>query len=155
MYDSRHSLFDGPSYNNNMDPRHQPPPVNRYPRNGANLVCALETPTIEKMKQNGVAPEWIEFAERTQHSMDPNDVRHHREFIKKHNPDDMYKEVNHFVCHPSTFYFSDTVGNPRHPAMMAQVLSTLPGPTPIVFHSPPFNVPYQMMPYVAFQNPYM
>lgn len=56
-------------------------------------MCAVSPHTILKMERQGAVPEWVAYAKQTQHSMDPDDVRFHRELIDQYSPNDMYRHV--------------------------------------------------------------
>ncbi|EFA82189.1 hypothetical protein PPL_04611 [Heterostelium album PN500] len=77
------------------------------------------------MKRNNAPPESIKHAVETQNSGEPEDVRFHREYIKKYNKDDQWKDVNNFVLHPTSYRFGSG-GSSRE--SIGEMLSTLGHP---------------------------
>jgi hypothetical protein len=111
---------------------------------------AVSIETIERMEKGGASQESINFARRTQNSMDPRDVAIHRGYINSYNPGDPWREPNNFVMHPTNYQFN-VPGRPNtSPQYIGGMFSTLPGP--VYINGPQIMFPSNTGPYI---NPYI
>jgi hypothetical protein len=108
---------------------------------------ALSNKTIRKMEQKGASKADVEYARRTQFSMDRADVDVHRHYIKEYNPCDPWREPNNFVMHSRDYQFGQ--GN-RSPQFIGGMLSTLP--QPVYMAGPNYQFHPAVAPYIVFRQ---
>lgn len=87
---------------------------------------AMSNETIRNMKSRGASREQVDFAQRTQYSMDPRDVRLHRAYIEQYNSNDPWRHANNFVMHPLNYRFGQQ--GPTSQQEIGAMLGQLPGP---------------------------
>jgi hypothetical protein len=110
---------------------------------------AMSGKTIQKMERGGATVEEINFAKRTQMSMDPRDVIYHRDMINRFNPSDPWRQPNNYIMHPMNYQFGTGQLSPEY---IGGMLSRLP--EPVVMYGPQFPIHPAISPFVVF-NPYI
>jgi hypothetical protein len=105
----------------------------------------LSKKTIQKMKSKGASSDDINFAQSTQHSLNPDHVRIHRSYIKHYNPYDPWREPNNFIMHPADYQFGPGQRSPQY------IGGFIEQHGPMYITAPPFMLPPQIAPHVVFR----